>query len=59
MTIDEREALRLLAMREMREPQEQARYLLQRELVRSGVLVENNSAGKVLADTGAVVEITP
>lgn len=58
VSIDEREALRILAQQEMRDPREQVRYLLQQELIKRGMLtLEMNSAGHVLADTSTVTEV--
>lgn len=38
LTVSEREALRALAQRELRDPREHVRYLLQKELTQQGIL---------------------
>jgi hypothetical protein len=45
LSVTEREALRLLAQRELRDPREHVRYLLQRELSTQGMLNGNENPG--------------
>ena len=45
VSVEEREALRALAHFEMRDPREQMRYLLRRELVNRGILVDKINTG--------------
>lgn len=60
VSVDEREALRLLAREEMRDPREQVRYLLQRELVKRGMLAEKKNTGAGLGNhTAGVVGVNP
>ena len=57
---EEFRALQKVAIQEMRPTKDQARYLLQRELVKRGVVVEKNSSTvNILADDGAAVGINP
>lgn len=57
---EEFRALQKIALQEMRPTKAQARYLLQQELVRRGMLVQKNSSTvDILADNGAAVGINP
>jgi hypothetical protein len=53
MTIEEREGLRALAGLEMRDPREQARFLIREELNRRGLLPNANRAEVVEATSAA------
>lgn len=44
ITTEEREALRSLAKKELRDPREQVRYLIQQELIRHGRLSTNTES---------------
>jgi hypothetical protein len=55
LSVNEREALRALARQELRDPREQVRYLLQRELVQRGILSINDNTGAESAKTRAGV----
>lgn len=58
VSIEEREAIKRLAQQEMRDPREQVRYMLQRELVSRGILVEKNSSTvHILVDNGAAMGV--
>lgn len=55
MTVDEREALRTLALRELRDPREHVRYLLQKELAQQGILPTNANGAGVRQDQTSTV----
>lgn len=61
LTINEREALRILARQELRDPREHVRYLLQRELTHRGILPTNsNTNAEAAKQTGVgVVPVNP
>lgn len=60
VSVAEREGLRLLAQKEMRDPREQVRYLLQQELIKRGILGQTKSSTVIRQDMhGAAVEINP
>ena len=61
MTDEEFVALSQMANRECRHPREQIRYLLQKELVRNGMLVEkvNTGAEGLGNHTPVLLESTP
>jgi hypothetical protein len=44
LSVNEREALRILAQRELRDPREHVRFLLQRELAQQGILPTKNNS---------------
>jgi hypothetical protein len=59
LTVNEREALRVLAQRELRDPREQVRYLLQRELKQQGILLTNVNTGTAkVCETTAVTGVS-
>jgi hypothetical protein len=56
MSIEEREALRAMAIAELRDPREQARYLLRQAL---GLKCEEAQSQPMHNRTGAVIEAVP
>jgi hypothetical protein len=49
LTVNEREALRILARQELRDPREQVRHLLQRALAERGILPTTNNTSTLTA----------
>jgi hypothetical protein len=62
LTVDEREALRILAQQELRDPREHVRFLLRQELVKHGILATNANTGAVKVcetETATGVSVNP